>query len=85
MKFTMNGYEVEINAKKLGKARNNKNDTNELVSDISIWLIFASDQMRARKNDTCADQIDEVFNELYEALKANGYYSIQLDEDNLTA
>lgn len=75
MKFYVDDYEVDIKVKStLKEGRNNKHDAMALMNLISL---FASNAETAYNNNgsyALAKQACSISNEIYEQLKAMGYY-----------
>lgn len=75
MKFTINGYEVEIKAKRtVGSKRMNKEDTMDFVNYILMLSYMASERYAMMGADALAKDADKTSEEFYAVLKENGAY-----------
>lgn len=75
MKFTINGYEVEIKAKRtVGSKRMNKEDTMDFVNYISMLSYVASERYAMMGADALAKDADKTSQEFYTVLAENGAY-----------
>ena len=75
MKFTINGYEVEIKAKSPYSNRCNKNDTVEILNMISLYAGSAERYWKSQGMNAIAKSAGNVSTEIYEQLKILGVYN----------
>lgn len=81
MKFNLNGYEVEIKAKRtwMGNGRYNKADTMSFMNELAIYLgdyadYVYKDETQAKYNYVRGEICKEMGNAIYNTLEENGCY-----------
>lgn len=74
MKLNINGYEVEIKAKRRFDDRANKQATMFLLNSMAVWSSEAAKQMKSKGCNALAAEYDEASTEIYNVLKAAGLY-----------
>lgn len=74
MKFTIDGYEVEVKAKFNLKGRYNKEDTMHLMNWLSMVLDAAACSYNYREHEALAKQAHKAADEIYYTLKDYGAY-----------
>lgn len=79
MKFTANGYEIEIKAKRtcgglFDRKRANAEDTKRFMADVAIWAARAADEYKALGLNALAKEADTTWNEIYDQLDNLGHF-----------
>lgn len=73
MKVTIGYYEAEIEAK--DSPYKSKDATGALLTQIALWCYEASRQYRRDGYDALSDSAREAGNQIFNALKAEGYFN----------
>lgn len=67
MRFEVDGYEVEINAKEFGKKRMNKKDTLAFANYLTCALYDAADHEKEHERPAIAERYRKSASSVYEA------------------
>lgn len=88
MKFTVNGYEIDIKVKRGGDSRYNKDRTLSFMNEMAIWMGQAASYKNFERRDDrvpwtdseretskrCAEYLNEAWRDLYHQLEEYGAY-----------
>lgn len=74
MKIIIDGCEIEIKAKSVGKKRYNKTDTMYVLNTLSILAHEAADNYDKEGCNHFANRARDVANMIYDLLEENGLY-----------
>lgn len=67
MRLKIEGYEVEIKAKKIGKKRMNKRDTGDFLHVLAKVYVYASVYTEKLGFQSTADKLEDDFESIYYA------------------
>ena len=79
MKFTANGYEIEIKAKRtcgglFDRKRASAEDAKRFMADVAIWAARAADAYKALGANALAKEAKTTWEEIHDQLEALGYF-----------
>ena len=76
MKIIIDGYEVEIKAKKVdfGHTKFNKDDTLHLLNNVLVMINESADWNNEHGYEACGTLNSDLGKTLYKALKSEGLY-----------
>ena len=74
MKVIINGYDVEIKAKRNGKKQMNLEDTRALLNWLTGYAYEAADSYEKRNRPALAEDARETARNIFTALETVGYY-----------
>ena len=90
MRFTVDGYEIEIKAKDIGDKRFSKEDTLYFMNQLSIWMaesahytafehrndngFYDSDTEAVEIGKRCGERLKEASYDIHDQLDALGFY-----------
>lgn len=74
MRISIDKYEVEIRARRIGEGKYNKQDTMYILNMFSLYAHKAATRYREVKLNGLARQAEEVAEMIYTVLESNGLY-----------
>lgn len=74
MRIIINGYEVDIKAKREGKEQMNQKDTRALLNRLTGYAYEAADGYEKRNEFALAEDARKTARNIFMALEAAGYY-----------